>query len=238
MDSSLIDSKTSEVVQLNQRIIACSRCPRLRTYCEDIGKTKRKAFQTEDYWTKPVPNFGDATATRLIVGLAPAAHGANRTGRMFTGDRSGDFLFSALYKLGIASQAHATSRNDGLDLKGVLITASVHCAPPDNKPTPTEIGNCSEYLRELLMGRTWRSVLCLGQLAWNQVFRIYKGEGRVQTIPKFGHGAQIQLDPSTTIHATFHPSQQNTFTGRLTEEMFLKVLSEFLTDSQGPTELM
>lgn len=230
MDSSSVDARIAEVNYLNERIIACSRCPRLRSYCQEIGRIKRKAYQADTYWTKPVPNFGDPLATRLIVGLAPAAHGANRTGRMFTGDRSGDFLFAALHRQGVANQPTAIARGDGLELTGVLITACVHCAPPDNKPSTEEIGNCADYLQELLLGRQWKSILCLGQLAWNQTFGHLKKAGFVTSIPKFGHGVRSDEFLTTPIYATFHPSQQNTFTGKLTEAMLAAVLEQFLKD--------
>lgn len=193
----------------------CERCPRLRVWCSDIASTKRKSFADEEYWGRPVPNFGDPYADLLIVGLAPAAHGANRTGRMFTGDRSGDWLFRALHRAGLASQAESRNRGDGLELKGVLITAVCHCAPPDNKPLPEEIANCQPYLIELLAQRSWRAILCLGSIAWGQVHRI----SGARPLPKFGHGQTATLNSGAKVIGCYHPSQQNTFTGRLTEAM-------------------
>lgn len=176
---------------------------------------KRRAFADQSYWGKAVPNFGDPFAKKLIVGLAPAAHGANRTGRMFTGDRSGDWLYRALYKAGIASKPDSVSIDDGLILSGAYITAICHCAPPDNKPTPEEIKACLGYLRELLKEREWESILCLGSIAWKHACSAL----RVQPVPKFGHGVQHVTNKKVLLVGSYHPSQQNTFTGRLTEAM-------------------
>lgn len=178
----------------------------------------------ETYWGKPVPNFGDPDADRLIVGLAPAAHGGNRTGRIFTGDRSGDWLFRALHTVGAANQPQSTGLKDGLKLNGVLITAVAHCAPPDNRPTPDEIQKCRDYLSELLNDRSWRAILCLGSIAWINVHRLFG----VRPVPKFAHGAEAILAKSCTAIASYHPSQQNTFTGRLTEQMLEAVMRRFL----------
>lgn len=215
--------------QLNQRIIACTRCPRLSVYIRKVAQEKRRAFASEEYWGRPVPNFGDPDADRLIVGLAPAAHGANRTGRMFSGDRSGDFLFAALHRTGAASQPHGSRPFDGLHLKGVMITACCHCAPPDNKPTTVEVKNCGGYLVELIESRAWKSVLCLGGLAWNETMKILRSKRPPGPRPKFGHGAQATLTDGTVVFGCFHPSQQNTFTGRLTEAMIDEVLERFLS---------
>jgi uracil-DNA glycosylase family 4 len=213
------------IEELNRQIVACRLCPRLVAWREAVAIEKRKAFENETYWGKPVPYLGDPNATRLIVGLAPAAHGANRTGRMFTGDRSGDWLFRALFKAGVASQPTSTHVGDGLELDCALIAAVVHCAPPDNKPLPSEIGNCSRYLGALLHGRKWKSILCLGSVAWSQVHR----QLGLRT-PKFGHGA---IDPAEPlIVASFHPSQQNTFTGKLTESMLDQAIAAWL--ERGP----
>lgn len=207
---------------LNVRITDCRACPRLVEWRERVAVEKRKSFAQDTYWGKPVPNFGDPNATRLIVGLAPAAHGANRTGRMFTGDRSGDWLYRALHKAGVASQPNATRAEDGLALNGVLITAVCHCAPPDNKPTTDEIANCHDFLVQTLALAEFKSILCLGGLAWNNVFRTLG-----QTPPKFGHGTTATVD-GIRIVGSYHPSQQNTFTGRLTEAMLDEAIRLFL----------
>lgn len=201
----------------------CRLCARLVEWREKVALEKRKSFQSDEYWGKPVPNFGDPVATRLIVGLAPAAHGANRTGRMFTGDRSGDWLFRALYRAGLASQAESTTAKDGLELRGVLITAAVHCAPPDNKPSLDELSTCRRYLTDLLNSRSWKAVLCLGGIAWQQTHLALGEPVRV----KFAHGAESVLSSGIKILASYHPSQQNTFTGRLTEEMLDEVMTRF-----------
>lgn len=209
---------------LDEQIVSCFRCPRLVAWREEIAVSKRKSFLSWTYWGKPVPNFGDPAAMHLIVGLAPAAHGANRTGRMFTGDRSGEWLFRALYRAGAANQPNGDTPDDGLELKGVLITASAHCAPPDNKPTPEEIANCRPYLERVLHSRPWRAILCLGSLAWLDVLKTTGEASR----PKFGHGATHQLANGTWLVGSYHPSQQNTFTGKLTEEMLDSVMVQFL----------
>ncbi|MCC6402452.1 MAG: uracil-DNA glycosylase [Fimbriimonadaceae bacterium] len=211
----------------NREIVECQDCPRLRRWCLQVAQTKRKAFADQPYWGLPVPHFGDPEATCLIVGLAPAAHGANRTGRLFTGDRSGDFLFRALWRSKIANQPKADSLQDGLRLEGVLVTPIVHCAPPGNKPTPHEVENCRRHLAPLLDSREWRAILCLGAMAWAETLRHY----RVKPRPKFGHGA-LHTESQTQIMGCFHPSQQNTFTGRLTEPM-LQALTDWLAERRG-----
>lgn len=208
--------------ELNQTIVHCERCPRLREWCQHVAIAKTARFRDWEYWGKPVPNFGDPEARLLIVGLAPAAHGANRTGRMFTGDRSGDWLYSVMHEVGLANQPTAVHADDGLILKDVLITASVHCAPPDNKPTPAEMALCHPYLVELIQSREWAGILCLGGIAWKQAGTALG----LKTMPKFGHGVEFQLG-DTLVLASYHPSQQNTFTGRLTRPMLLEVFQRF-----------
>lgn len=175
-----------------------------------------------EYWGKPVPNMGDKDAKGLIVGLAPAAHGANRTGRLFTGDRSGDWLFRAMHKAGLATQAEAVSADDGLELIGTMISPVCHCAPPDNKPTRDEIENCRDWLTATFALQEWKAVLCLGGIAWNEVHR-HLG---VRPVPKFGHGVECKVGDLMVL-GCYHPSQQNTFTGRLTEEMLDSVMGRF-----------
>jgi len=214
----------SELAAIQREVVECRRCPRLVAWREQVAQEKRAAFLDEEYWGRPGPAFGDPHAGILVVGLAPAAHGANRTGRMFTGDRSGDWLYRALHRAGLASQPGSTSRGDGLELKGVLITAAVRCAPPANKPTPTERDACRLWLeRELDVLGGVRCVVTLGAFAFDQTLRIYgdRGLGVPRPRPRFGHGVEVPLEGGgPTVVASYHPSQQNTFTGTLTEEMF------------------
>lgn len=207
-------------MSLDDEIVACRKCPRLVEWREHIAREKRRAYAGHEYWGKPIPNFGDPAADRLIVGLAPAAHGANRTGRIFTGDRSGDWLYRALYRAGLANQAESVSIDDGLVLQGVYITAVVHCAPPENKPTGEEIAHCRPYLVRLLEERSFRAILCLGGLAWREVHRLLN-----RPSPPFSHGTESPGEP--VVLASYHPSQQNTFTRRLTEEMLDQVVARF-----------
>jgi uracil-DNA glycosylase family 4 len=212
---------------LATRVIRCRRCPRLREYCTQIAATKRRAFTDWDYWARPVPGFGDPSAWLWIVGLAPAAHGANRTGRVFTGDRSGDFLFAALHRAGLANQPNSQHRQDGLQLTGVFISAAVRCAPPDNKPSPIEIANCGGYLdREWTLLREVRVLLALGRIGWDAILSLARRnncdfpDGKTA----FAHGATMRLSSKRWLVGSYHVSQQNTFTGKLTPAMFDTVL--------------
>lgn len=211
--------------QLNTKIVACEKCPRLVAYRAQVARDKRRAFRDETYWGKPVPGWGDLMARILIVGLAPAAHGGNRTGRMFTGDRSGDFLYAALYRAGFANQPTAMSRGDGLRLSGVYIAAAARCAPPDNKPTPVELDNCRPYLiEEMRLLKHVRVIVTLGKIAFDNVLRALDANGIALPAPRppFAHGAEYSIDPYTLI-ASYHPSQRNTSTGLLTPVMFDRI---------------
>lgn len=207
---------------LNREIAACKRCPRLRAHCEEVARVKRRAYRGETYWGKPVPSFGDPGARLLIVGLAPGAHGANRTGRMFTGDRSGEFLFRALHETGFASQPWARAADDGLALTGAWITAPVHCAPPDNKPTAEEFAACRPFLaREIPLLKHVRVVVALGKLGFDAYQAVRREQNRPRSRTPFGHGVIHDIDP--VLITSYHPSQQNTSTGRLTAEMLRSV---------------
>jgi uracil-DNA glycosylase family 4 len=207
-------------VALNREVTACQRCPRLLDHCQKIALEKRRAYREWDYWGRPVPNFGDPKAAVLIIGLAPAAHGANRTGRMFTGDRSGDWLFRAMHRVGFASQAEASSPDDGLELTDALITAVCHCAPPENKPNSQEILNCRSWLELTIELVAPNIFLALGKLAWDQSIHYFRAQGQWSgKMPPFGHGAEHRLADGRVLLGSYHPSQQNTFTGRLTEAM-------------------
>jgi uracil-DNA glycosylase family 4 len=209
--------------QVARDVIACQACPRLRAHCLEIAQVKRAAYRDQAYWGRPVPAFGDPHARILVVGLAPGAHGANRTGRLFTGDRSADFLFASLYRTGLASQPNSTHLDDGLRLKGAFVSAVGRCAPPDNRPTPEEIGRCLPFLaREITHLRRLRVVVALGQIAFAGIraaFEILE-HPRLRPRPVFGHG--VVIEPSgagPVVIASYHPSQQNTQTGRLTPAM-------------------
>jgi uracil-DNA glycosylase family 4 len=212
--------------QLQQQIVACERCPRLRSHCKTVAEIKRFAFREQTYWGKPLPNLGEPTARVLIVGLAPAAHGGNRTGRMFTGDRSGDFLFRALYEAGFANQPQCTHPDDGLKLLDLAITAIAHCAPPANKPTPLEITSCFPFLEQTIDAMpNLRGIVALGRIAFDGCVRLYRAREWLPKGPKpeFGHGALYQFPNAPFLLASFHPSQQNTFTGKLTPAMLRSV---------------
>lgn len=211
---------------LNEEIVACRQCPRLVEYRERIAKEKRRAFREHTYWGKPVPGFGDPDAKLLILGLAPAAHGGNRTGRVFTGDRSGDFLFATLYRAGFANQPTSVHRDDGLRLKNAYIAATIRCAPPENKPLPSEIGNCRTFFeRELEILRP-KAILALGKIAWDAYLKVLKQQGLIasRSAFKFAHGAEANLPTGARLFGVYHPSQQNTQTGRVTPAMYAQVL--------------
>ena len=207
---------------VNERVVACARCPRLVEWRSTVAREKRAAYAADSYWGRPVPSFGDPDAELLIVGLAPGAHGANRTGRMFTGDRSGDWLFRALYRAGFANQPEGRTADDGLRLSRAYITAAVRCVPPANRPTPAERDHCGPYLEEELeILHSAGVIVALGGFAFDQVLRILQktGAGPPRPRPKFSHGVEVALG-SRTVLGCYHPSQQNTFTGRLSEPMF------------------
>lgn len=211
---------------LNRKVVSCERCPRLRAHCERVAREKRRAFRDEEYWGKPVPGFGDPEARLLVVGLAPAAHGANRTGRMFTGDSSGDWLYEALHRYGFASQAESRVRDDGLELHDCYITAAARCAPPGNKPTSQEFDNCRPYLEtELRLLTQVRVVLTLGKLGHDGWLRASGWWDRLapKERPAFGHGRVTELPDQLTLVSSYHPSRQNTNTGKLSRGMWYEV---------------
>jgi uracil-DNA glycosylase family 4 len=209
-------ARRDSLARLEADVVACRACPRLVAWREEVARDKRAAYRDETYWGRPVPGFGDPRARVLVVGLAPAAHGANRTGRMFTGDRSGEWLYRALHRAGFANQASSTGRDDGLELQGAYITAPVRCAPPANKPTPAERDACRPFIdRELALLTEVRVIVALGQFAYQAV----AGLVGLRPRPPFGHGREIELDDGRTIVCSYHVSQQNTFTGKLTEDM-------------------
>src|SRR5271155_3103396 len=221
--------KNALLAALNAEIVDCRKCPRLVVYREKVAREKRRAFRDCEYWGKPVPGFGDAHAGLLILGLAPAAQGGNRTGRVFTGDRSGDFLYQALFRAGFANQATATSKDDGLRLKDAYIAATVRCAPPANKPLPSELANCRPYFeRELELIRP-RAILALGSIAMRAYLGLLKERGEIRSLAEFPfrHGASYPMPGDLPrLFASYHPSQQNTFTGKLTEEMMARLMKE------------
>jgi len=217
----------SQLEKLNNEIIHCRACPRLVEWREEVARVKRKAYRDEEYWGRPVPGFGDPQARVLVVGIAPGAHGSNRTGRQFTGDASGGFLFPALHRAGFANQAEAESRTDGLVLKDMYITASGRCAPPDNKPTPEELNTCQPFLERELVLIQPKVIVCLGKIAFDRILKIF-----VLRNLKFSHGVTYQLPASSFIPhplyllCSYHPSQQNTLTGKLTVSMFDAIWQE------------
>jgi uracil-DNA glycosylase family 4 len=218
------------LVRLDRDVVACERCPRLLTWCREVAREKVRRFREDDYWGKPVPGFGDPKARLLVVGLAPAAHGANRTGRVFTGDRSGDFLFAALHRAGLANQPESKHIKDGLRLTDAFVTPIVRCAPPANKPTREEILRCRDYLdREwTLLGPHLRAVLVLGRVALDGLVAMLRETGRLPSRGRlaFGHGVDHDLGEGLRLFCSYHPSQQNTFTGRLTARSFDAVMGK------------
>jgi uracil-DNA glycosylase len=219
----------SEIDALNAEIVGCRKCPRLVRWREDCAKEPPRRYAGMDYWARPLPGFGATQARLLIVGLAPAAHGGNRTGRMFTGDRSGDWLYGALYGAGFANQPSSSHRADGLELKECYITAAVHCAPPDNKPSNLEFKRCRPYLvQELRLFKDLRVVIVLGKIAFDSFISAYRENGGSvpKPLPKFGHGVAVQLASGLRLLCSYHPSQQNTFTGKLTEAMFQTIFKQ------------
>jgi uracil-DNA glycosylase family 4 len=212
--------------ELGQAIVGCERCSRLREYCAGIGETRRKAYREQEYWARPVPGFGDPHARILVLGLAPGAHGANRTGRPFTGDGSGDFMYPVLHELGLASKPMAVSRDDGLKLRNLRICSVVRCAPPGDKPTPQEVRNCAVHLSaEIAALRKVKVVVCLGKIAWDGYLAHLLALGVIERRSAFvfGHGAEYTLPGGMTLLGSYHPSLRNTNTGRLNRPMFMRV---------------
>lgn len=217
------DNSGEFLAGLGSEVATCQRCPRLVRWRTEVALSRKPAYQDESYWGAGIPGFGDPSARILVLGLAPAAHGANRTGRMFTGDRSGDWLFRAMHRVGLASQPHSVHRDDGLVLSDAWVTSAVKCAPPQNSPTPAERTNCSPYLaREIAALQRLSVVVCLGAFGWAAACTQFGLKPR----PKFGHGVQVQVPDGPVLIGSFHPSQYNTFTGRLTEEMLDAVFSQ------------
>jgi len=223
--------KSALLGALNEEIVVCRKCPRLVEYREEVAREKRRAFRDWTYWGKPVPGFGDPRAELLILGLAPAAHGGNRTGRVFTGDRSGDFLYAALHKAGFANQPTSVRRDDGLRLKNAYIAATIRCAPPANKPLPSEIKNCRSYLVQEMEILQPRAVLALGKIAWDAYLEVLKQRGLIlsRAAFHFAHGAEAELpSKGARLFGVYHPSQQNTQTGRVTSAMYGQVFRRIL----------
>lgn len=214
---------------LNSEVVACTRCPRLVAYREQIAREKRRAYMDWEYWGKPVPGFGDPEARVVVLGLAPGAHGSNRTGRPFTGDASGNFMYPVLYETGFANQPSAIRRDDGLVLKNLYITAAARCAPPENKPLPAELANCAPYLERELDGlKQAKVIVALGKIGFDAYLNYLKGRGLLDRKAGFvfGHGAKYRMPDGRTLLASYHPSNQNTQTGKLTRAMFVKIFKE------------
>ena len=223
--------------KLQRRIVTCTRCPRLREHCANVAAEKRAAFRDWDYWGKPLPNLGELDARLLVVGLAPAAHGGNRTGRMFTGDRSADFLVRAMHDAGFANQPTSEHKDDGLRLIDAAVTGVAHCAPPANKPTPAEMDNCFDFLQETVsLMPNLRGIVALGRIALDGCTRLYRARGWIGPRQRlaFGHGVVHRFDAAPFVVCSFHPSQQNTFTGRLTAAMLLDVFERAREEIQRP----
>ena len=219
----------ASLIQLNREVISCTRCPRLVEYRERIAREKRRAYLDWEYWGKPVPGFGDPDARVLVLGLAPGAHGSNRTGRPFTGDASGKFMYPILYEAGFANQPNATDREDGLELRNLYITAAVRCAPPDNKPLPEELANCAPYLdREMDGLKKVRVVVALGRIGFEAYLNYLKRRAMLpsKTPYPFQHGASYTMPDGKILLASYHPSNQNTQTGKLTRQMFAKIFEQ------------
>ena len=219
------------VQELHDAVVTCERCPRLRAYCLGIGENRRKAYRDEVYWAKPVPGFGDVKARILVLGLAPGAHGANRTGRPFTGDGSGDFMYPVLHELGLASKPKAVGRDDGLKLRNLWIGSVVRCAPPGDKPAPEEIRNCAVHLTaEIAMLKRVRVVVCLGKIAWDGYLAHLLNAGMIErrSAYTFGHGAKYEMPDGVVLLGSYHPSLRNTNTGRLNKAMFARVFVKAL----------
>ncbi len=231
MRARMLTQTKSSLDALADEIVGCRACPRLVEWRERVASEKRAAFREETYWGRPVPGFGDPQARIVVVGLAPAAHGANRTGRVFTGDRSGDWLFRALHRADLANQPRSLSAGDGLALHDVWISAAVRCAPPDNKPTPAERDSCAPFLDRELDLLAPRVVVCLGGFALDAASRHYGLRPR----PRFGHGVEVAVSDATTLLCSYHPSQQNTFTGKLTEEMLDGVITRAVAAANRTT---
>jgi uracil-DNA glycosylase family 4 len=220
-----------------EEVCACRKCPRLVKYRDKVAREKRRMYRQWEYWGRGIPGYGDEHAKLFILGLAPAAHGGNRTGRVFTGDRSGDFLFKALYEAGFANQAASVEREDGLQLKNAYIAAAVRCAPPANKPLPSEIENCRGYLQRELGILQPKAILVLGKIAWDAYLEILKSEGKIlsRAAYKFAHGAEAEIaDDLPRLFGVYHPSQQNTQTGRVTETMYAEALGRIREFLDGP----